>query len=134
MPVNAPNNIVFTLYGSDSEGDEKDWIQLTSFKTPTRYGKFDTVEYKYFKIEATSPPTPYSVSGSTTIPSPYDLSLNTLDKCKQHLWFLGYIGEGVKFTTPPPAGATITIDADTDLPMLGPELVMDVTTTVTFQF
>ena len=66
--------------------------------------------------------------------SGYNETYNTIEKCKKGCWFIGYVGDGIEFTTPPPEGAVITMDAYTDLPFVSPNNVLDISATLTFHF
>ena len=59
---------------------------------------------------------------------------NTIEECKKNCCFIGYVGDGIEFTTPPPEGAVITMDAYTDLPFVSPNNVLDISATLTFHF
>ena len=64
----------------------------------------------------------------------YTNMYNTIEKCKKDCYFIGYVGDGIEFTTPPPEGAVITMDAYTDLPFVSPNNVLDLSATLTFHF
>ena len=59
---------------------------------------------------------------------------NTIESCKKNCYFIGYVGDGIEFTTPPPKDAVITMDAYTDLPFVSPNNVLDLSATLTFHF
>ena len=59
---------------------------------------------------------------------------NTIESNKKDYYFIGYVGDGIEFTTPPPEGAVITMDAYTDLPFVSPNNVLDLSATLTFHF
>ena len=64
----------------------------------------------------------------------YMSSYDTIEKCKERSYFIGYVGDGIEFTTPPPKDAIITMDAYTDLPFVSPNNVLDISATLTFHF
>lgn len=121
----------FTLFGRDTK--EEDWNligQLTPNGTNNHYN-FDLCYYRYIKLTSTTTtPTVYGPDYG----SGYAESYNTIEKCKEKCWFIGYVGDGIEFTTPPPAGAAITMDAYTDLPFVSPNNVLDLSATLTFHF
>ena len=86
--------------------------------------------YRYIKLTSTTE-TPY-IDNCTG--SGYVDSYNTIEKCKKDCYFIGYVGDGIEFTTPPPEGAVITMDAYTDLPFVSPNNVLDISATLTFHF
>ena len=77
-----------------------------------------------------------SISSMGAIPNGtgYINSYNTIESCKKNCWFIGYVGDGIEFTTPPPKDAVITMDAYTDLPFVSPNNVLDLSATLTFHF
>ena len=138
------NTIPFALYGSNNNND---WTLIQSFVykydgTDEAF-HFNTVEYRYVKITVDNN---YSLPAITISDSAYKQNtydnygsristyVDTVEKCKKTLPFIGYVGEGIKFTTPPPAGAVITMDAKSDLPVITPNNVLDTSATITFQF
>lgn len=131
LRVPSSSSGTFTLFGRDTE--EEDWNligQLTPNRKNNHYN-FDLCYYRYIKLTSTET-TPYlSSSGSS---GGYNESYNTIEKCKQNSWFIGYVGDGIEFTTPPPEGAAITMDAYTDLPFVSPNNVLDLSATLTFHF
>ena len=92
---------------------------------------FDLCYYRYIKLTSTGD-TPY-ISYSD-FDNGYIKDYNTIEKCKKNCWFIGYIGDGIEFTTPPPEGAVITMDAYTDLPFVSPNNVLDLSATLTLHF
>ena len=120
----------FTLSGRNTE--EEDWTLIGQF-TPNNennHYNFDLCYYRYIKLTSTTT-TPemreYEGGG-------YTKQYNTIEKCKDGCYFIGYVGDGIEFTTPPPAGAVITMDAYTDLPFVSPNNVLDLSATLTFHF
>ena len=120
----------FTLFGRNTE--EEDWALIGQF-TPNNennHYNFDLCYYRYIKLTSTTEtPRMHEYNGSG-----YTDDYNTIESCKKDCWFIGYVGDGIEFTTPPPAGAVITMDAYTDLPFVGPNNVLDVSATLTFHF
>lgn len=124
----------FTLFGRNTE--EEDWTLIGQF-TPNNennHYNFDLCYYRYIKLTSTTSTT--NGSGTTHIisGSNYITVNNTIEECKKNCFFIGYVGDGIEFTTPPPEGAVITMDAYTDLPFISPNNVVDISTTLTFQF
>ena len=74
------------------------------------------------------------IAGSGGSSNGYISAYDTIEKCKKGCWFIGYVGDGIEFTTPPPEGAVITMDAYTDLPFVSPNNVLDLSATLTFHF
>lgn len=129
VPSNSKGT--FTLFGRNTE--EEDWNligQLTPNAENNHYN-FDLCYYRYIKLTSTTS-TPYmsSVDDGYGYAEKYD----TIEKCKKNSWFIGYVGDGIEFTTPPPSGAAITMDAYTDLPFVSPNNVLDLSATLTFHF
>ena len=115
----------FTLFGRNTE--EEDWTligQLTPNEENNHYN-FDLCYYRYIKLTSTT-----TAPTMKTRISEY----NTIEKCKEKSYFIGYVGDGIEFTTPPPEGAVITMDAYTDLPFVSPNNVLDISATLTFHF
>lgn len=125
----------FTLFGRNTE--EEDWTLIGQF-TPNNennHYNFDLCYYRYIKLTSTTSTT--NVSGTThKIPgnNNYITVNNTIEECKKNCFFIGYVGDGIEFTTPPPEGAAITMDAYTDLPFISPNNVLDLSATLTFHF
>lgn len=123
----------FTLFGRDTE--EEDWALIGQF-TPNNennHYNFDLCYYRYIKFTSTTfnrGMRGEGYGGDTN----YNDIYNTIEKCKKGCWFIGYVGDGIEFTTPPPEGAVITMDAYTDLPFVSPNNVLDLSATLTFHF
>ena len=130
--LRVPSNSrgTFTLFGRDTE--EEDWTLIGQF-TPNNennHYNFDLCYYRYIKLTSTTEtPRMYEYEGSG-----YTDMYNTIEKCKEKCYFIGYVGDGIEFTTPPPEGAVITMDAYTDLPFVSPNNVLDLSATLTFHF
>ena len=129
LRVPSSSRGTFTLFGRNTE--EEDWALIGHF-TPNNennHYNFDLCYYRYIKLTSTTD-TP-----GVEIPegSGYIDRYNTIESCKD-CWFIGYVGDGIEFTTPPPAGAVITMDAYTDLPFVSPNNVLDLSATLTFHF
>lgn len=119
----------FTLFGRNTE--EEDWTligQLTSNNENNHYN-FDLCYYRYIKLTGNGPSMGGAYSGDG-----YESRYNTIEECKKNCYFIGYVGDGIEFTTPPPKDAVITMDAYTDLPFVGPNNVLDLSATLTFHF
>lgn len=130
LRVPSSSEGTFTLFGRNTE--EEDWTLIGQF-TPNNknnHYNFDLCYYRYIKLTSTKR-TPIMNKG---IDSGYDPSYDTIEKCKERTYFIGYVGDGIEFTTPPPEGAVITMDAYTDLPFVSPNNVLDVSATLTFHF
>ena len=129
LRVPSSSEGIFTLFGRNTE--KEDWTLIGQF-TPNNknnHYNFDLCYYRYIKLTSTKQtPIMYSGSGS------YDSSYDTIEKCKEGTYFIGYVGDGIEFTTPPPEGAVITMDAYTDLPFVSPNNVLDISATLTFHF
>ena len=130
--LRVPSNSrgTFTLFGRNTE--EEDWALIGQF-TPNNennHYNFDLCYYRYIKLTSTTE-TP---SMGTSEDSGYTGIYNTIEKCKKGCYFIGYVGDGIEFTTPPPEGAVITMDAYTDLPFVSPNNVLDLSATLTFHF
>lgn len=125
----------FTLFGRNTE--EEDWTLIGQF-TPNNennHYNFDLCYYRYIKLTSTIRTrndygTTHIISGNNN----YINENNTMEECKKNCFFIGYVGDGIEFTTPPPKDAVITMDAYTDLPFISPNNVVDISTTLTFQF
>ena len=130
LRVPSSSKGTFTLFGRNTE--EEDWTLIGQF-TPNNennHYNFDLCYYRYIKLTSTTePPSMDSSTGSG-----YTDRYNTIEKCKDGTYFIGYVGDGIEFTTPPPEGAAITMDAYTDLPFVSPNNVLDVSATLTFHF
>ena len=129
VPSNSEGT--FTLFGRNTE--EEDWNligQLTPNRENNHYN-FDLCYYRYIKLTSTTA-TPYVFGISSG--SGYTDKYTTIEECKKDCWFIGYVGDGIEFTTPPPEGAAITMDAYTDLPFVSPNNVLDLSATLTFHF
>lgn len=130
--LRVPSNSrgTFTLSGRNTE--EEDWTLIGQF-TPNyenNHYNFDLCYYRYIKLTSTATaPLMYEIEGSR-----YTDTYNTIEKCKEKCYFIGYVGDGIEFTTPPPEGAVITMDAYTDLPFVSPNNVLDLSATLTFHF
>ena len=128
VPLNSRGT--FTLSGRNTE--EEDWTLIGQF-TPNNennHYNFDLCYYRYIKLTCTtSTPYMFEIKGSG-----YTDSYNTIESCKEKTYFIGYVGDGIEFTTPPPEGAVITMDAYTDLPFVSPNNVLDISATLTFHF
>lgn len=128
VPSNSKGT--FTLFGRNTE--EEDWTLIGQF-TPNNennHYNFDLCYYRYIKLTSTTETPHMSIftgSGYTDI-------YNTIESCKKNCYFIGYVGDGIEFTTPPPEGAVITMDAYTDLPFVSPNNVLDISATLTFHF
>ena len=120
----------FTLFGRDTE--EEDWALIGQF-TPNNennHYNFDLCYYRYIKLTSTT----FNYGMKNEGGGGYNETYNTIEKCKKGCWFIGYVGDGIEFTTPPPEGAVITMDAYTDLPFISPNNVLDLSATLTFHF
>lgn len=131
LRVPSKSKGTFTLSGRNTE--EEDWTLIGQF-TPNyenNHYNFDLCYYRYIKLTCTTstPSMYYSVMGSD-----YTDIYNTIESCKKETYFIGYVGDGIEFTTPPPEGAVITMDAYTDLPFVSPNNVLDLSATLTFHF
>ena len=130
--LRVPSNSrgTFTLSGRNTE--EEDWTLIGQF-TPNNennHYNFDLCYYRYIKLTSTTEtPRMYEYEGGG-----YTSMYNTIEKCKKDCYFIGYVGDGIEFTTPPPEGAVITMDAYTDLPFVSPNNVLDISATLTFHF
>ena len=130
LRVPSSSEGTFTLFGRNTE--EEDWTLIGQF-TPNNknnHYNFDLCYYRYIKLTSTTE-TPRMYHGNY---SGYDSSYDTIEKCKERSYFIGYVGDGIEFTTPPPEGAVITMDAYTDLPFISPNNVLDISATLTFHF
>ena len=130
LRVPSSSEGTFTLFGRNTE--EEDWTLIGQF-TPNNknnHYNFDLCYYRYIKLTSTKR-TPVMNKGNG---SGYDSSYDTIEKCKEVSYFIGYVGDGIEFTTPPPDGAVITMDAYTDLPFVSPNNVLDISATLTFHF
>lgn len=122
----------FTLFGRDTE--EEDWTLIGQF-TPNNennHYNFDLCYYRYIKLTSTKS-APY-VPDRDLNNGGYNMEYDTIEKCKEKCYFIGYVGDGIEFTTPPPEGAVITMDAYTDLPFVSSNNVLDLSATLTFHF
>ena len=132
LRVPSSSKGTFTLSGRNTE--EEDWTLIGQF-TPNNennHYNFDLCYYRYIKLTSTKQtPTMHSGGGSGY---EYDSSYDTIEKCKEGSYFIGYVGDSIEFTTPPPEGAVITMDAYTDLPFVSPNNVLDISATLTFHF
>ena len=130
LRVPSSSRGTFTLFGRDTE--EEDWALIGQF-TPNNennHYNFDLCYYRYIKLTSTTTaPDMIREEGSG-----YSTIYNTIEKCKKNSYFIGYVGDGIEFTTPPPEGAVITMDAYTDLPFISPNNVLDISATLTFHF
>ena len=131
LRVPLGNSGTFTLFGRNTE--EEDWIligQLTPNNENNHYN-FDLCYYRYIKLTSTTgaPNGNYIQKGSG-----YVDRNRTIEECKKNCYFIGYVGDGIEFTTPPPKDAVITMDAYTDLPFVSPNNVLDISATLTFHF
>lgn len=130
LRVPSSSEGTFTLFGRNTE--EEDWALIGQF-TPNNennHYNFDLCYYRYIKLTSTTraPEMRENEGGGYT-----DI-YNTIESCKKNCYFIGYVGDGIEFTTPPPEGAAITMDAYTDLPFVNPNNVLDVSATLTFHF
>ena len=122
----------FTLFGRDTE--EEDWTLIGQF-TPNKennHYNFDLCYYRYIKLTTTANPS--APMGGIGAGTGYISANNTIEECKKNCYFIGYVGDGIEFTTPPPKDAVITMDAYTDLPFVSPNNVLDLSATLTFHF
>ena len=130
LRVPSSSKGTFTLFGRNTE--EEDWALIGQF-TPNNennHYNFDLCYYRYIKLTSTAEtPRMYEREGGG-----YTDVYNTIEKCKKNCYFIGYVGDGIEFTTPPPEGAVITMDAYTDLPFVSPNNVLDLSATLTFHF
>ena len=130
LRVPSSSEGTFTLFGRNTE--EEDWTLIGQF-TPNNknnHYNFDLCYYRYIKLTSTKQtPTMYDYGGDNG----YSM-YNTIELCKEKCYFIGYVGDGIEFTTPPPEGAVITMDAYTDLPFVSPNNVLDISATLTFHF
>ena len=131
LRVPSSSGGTFTLFGRDTE--EEDWTLIGQF-TPNEennHYNFDLCYYRYIKLTSTTttPHISYSYYDNN-----YIKDYNTIESCKKKCWFIGYVGDGIEFTTPPPKDAVITMDAYTDLPFVSPNNVLDLSATLTFHF
>ena len=130
LRVPSSSKGTFALFGRNTE--EEDWTLIGQF-TPNNennHYNFDLCYYRYIKLTSTTDaPYLYAPQGSG-----YVDSYNTIESCKKRCYFIGYVGDGIEFTTPPPDGAVITMDAYTDLPFVSPNNVLDLSATLTFHF
>lgn len=120
----------FTLFGRNTK--EEDWTligQLTPNNENNHYN-FDLCYYRYIKLTSTTT----APEMENEVGSGYTYKYDTIEKCKEKCYFIGYVGDGIEFTTPPPEGAVITMDAYTDLPFVSPNNVLDLSATLTFHF
>ena len=130
LRVPSSSKGTFTLFGRNTE--EEDWTLIGQF-TPNNknnHYNFDLCYYRYIKLTSTKQTS--FMHNSTG--SGYNETYNTIEKCKEGTYFIGYVGDGIEFTTPPPEGAVITMDAYTDLPFVSPNNVLDLSATLTFHF
>ena len=130
LRVPSSSEGTFTLFGRDTE--EEDWALIGQF-TPNNennHYNFDLCYYRYIKLTSTT--FNHGMRGEGG--GGYNETYNTIEKCKKGCWFIGYVGDGIEFTTPPPEGAVITMDAYTDLPFVSPNNVLDLSATLTFHF
>ena len=121
LRVPSSSEETFTLFGRNTE--EEDWTLIGQF-TPNNennHYNFDLCYYRYIKLTSTEW-------------APSNGGDSTIEGCKKNCYFIGYVGDGIEFTTPPPEGAVITMDAYTDLPFVSPNNVLDLSATLTFHF
>ena len=131
LRVPSSSEGTFTLFGRNTE--EEDWTLIGQF-TPNNennHYNFDLCYYRYIKLTSTTS-TPYM--SNVDEGGGYTNEYNTIEKCKEKCFFIGYVGDGIEFTTPPPKDAVITMDAYTDLPFVSPNNVLDLSATLTFHF
>ena len=130
LRVPSSSEGTFTLFGRNTE--EEDWTLIGQF-TPNNknnHYNFDLCYYRYIKLTSTT----FNYGMKNKGDFGYNETYNTIEKCKKGCWFIGYVGDGIEFTTPPPEGAVITMDAYTDLPFVSPNNVLDLSATLTFHF
>ena len=130
LRVPSSSKGTFTLFGRNAE--EEDWTLIGQF-TPNNennHYNFDLCYYRYIKLTSTTETPRMSENEGSGYTSMY----NTIEKCKEKTYFIGYVGDGIEFTTPPPKDAVITMDAYTDLPFASPNNVLDISATLTFHF
>ena len=132
LRVPLGNSGTFTLFGRNTEKEE--WIligQLTPNNENNHYN-FDLCYYRYIKLTSTTgaPNGNYNETGGGYVSG----ENSTIEGCKKNCYFIGYVGDGIEFTTPPPKDAVITMDAYTDLPFVSPNNVLDISATLTFHF
>ena len=127
VPTYAPTNVTFELLGRNTKDEEWQSIVIFTRNSSSEVRcNFETVTFKYAKLTASKSCVTDHVGGySRDIPTAISEDFNTIEKCKNNLYFLGYVGECIKFTTPPAADAVITMTAQTDIPMLTPNSVLD---------
>lgn len=124
----------FTLFGRDTE--EEDWTligQLTPNEENNHYN-FDLCYYRYIKLTISGNNNHSHLMYRADSGSGYTNKYTTIEECKEKCYFIGYVGDGIEFTTPPPEGTVITMDAYTDLPFVSPNNVLDLSATLTFHF
>ena len=130
LRVPSSSEETFTLFGRNTE--EEDWTLIGQF-TPNNennHYNFDLCYYRYIKLTSTT----FNHGMRKEEGGGYTNMYNTIEKCKEGSYFIGYVGDGIEFTTPPPEGAVITMDAYTDLPFVSPNNVLDLSATLTFHF
>ena len=132
LRVPLGNSGTFTLFGRNTE--EEDWALIGQF-TPNNennHYNFDLCYYRYIKLTSTTgAPNGNSIQKGSGYISGEN---STIEGCKKNCYFIGYVGDGIEFTTPPPKDAVITMDAYTDLPFVSPNNVLDISATLTFHF
>ena len=130
LRVPSSSSGTFTLFGKDTE--EEDWTLIGQF-TPNKennHYNFDLCYYRYIKLTIDT----NSALMAGDRGAGYTRVNDTIEKCKKNCYFIGYVGDGIEFTTPPPKDAVITMDAYTDLPFVSPNNVLDLSATLTFHF
>lgn len=120
--------VTYTLWVSNDDG-----LTYTEVASITKTSRvvykvtFDTITARYFKVTSTKDSLGFykgcDSAGSYSAPEAVD---------KDELCLFGYVGHGIQFTNPPAAGAIITMDASTDLPMKNENFVFDVNMKLTY--
>ena len=131
LRVPLSNRGTFTLFGRNTE--EEDWTLIGQF-TPNNennHYNFDLCYYRYIKLTST---TRAPLMSNTNYGNGYTSTNKTIEECKKNCYFIGYVGDGIEFTTTPQKDAVITMDAYTDLPFVSPNNVLDISATLTFHF
>lgn len=122
------NKVTYTLWVSNDDGlTYTEVASITKTSSVVYKVTFDTITARYFKVTSTKDSKGFykgcNGAGSYSAPGAVD---------KDELCLFGYVGHGIQFTNPPVAGAIITMDASTDLPMKNENFVFDVNMKLTY--
>lgn len=124
-PYAYGTNIYYVLSYSEDGEIYTEACRLNKPSSSQVIATFDTITAQYWKVTVIDITNETKNVGSGGWQGGYSILTNYSAVAKTNLCLFGYVGEGIKFATPPEEGDVITMDASIDRPMKTDSLILE---------